>query len=101
MALQLNQVRQSADLSSAAPNAKISPEKSPLLEQAPESERSDAFSIPVSEEDNSARRDFNQVQNLRMGGKPNGSGALMLSSGKKSAGADLENLDINLDDELG
>ena len=38
-----------------------------------------------------------------MGSKPNGSGKhnLMLSSGKKSAGEDLENLDINLDDELG
>ena len=57
----------------------------------------------MSEEDNSARRDFNQVQNFRMSGKPNGSGKshLKLSSGKKSAGEDLENLDINLDDELG
>ena len=38
-----------------------------------------------------------------MSGKPNGSGKshLKLSSGKKSAGEDLENLDINLDDELG
>ena len=34
----------------------------PLLEHAPESERSEAFSMPVSESDpNSARQGFNQL----------------------------------------
>lgn len=67
LALQLNQVRKESNVqASAAPQAAIS---SPLLEQAPESERSDAFSIPHSESDNSARGQFNQVQNLKMSGK--------------------------------
>jgi len=62
---------------------------SPLLEQAPESERSDAFSMPVSEDGNSARLGFNQMQNFKMTGKGE------MSSGEKSA--NLDNLDINLD----
>jgi len=49
LALQFND----ASRSSAAPKL--------LLEQAPESERSEAFSVPVSEGDNSARQGFNQV----------------------------------------
>jgi len=60
----------------------------PLLEQAPESERSNAFSMPISEsESGSARQGFNCMQNLRMSGKvadsKNGSG-LMMSLGKDS-----------------
>ena len=75
----------------------------PLLEQAPESERSEAFSMPVSEGDpNSARQGFNQVQNLRMSGKvaegKTGSGLLM-SLGKDSASDVLDNLEINIDGE--
>lgn len=50
LALQFNKDNTS---STAAPQ--------PLLEQAPESERSEAFSIPVSDGDNSARQGFNQV----------------------------------------
>ena len=71
----------------------------PLLDQAPESERSDAFSIPISasEGDNSARQGFNCVQNFAMSGK--GAAENFLSSpGDKSVGQDLDNLDINLEE---
>lgn len=98
LALQLNGVRDSQG-SKAAPNAA----QEPLLEQAPESERSDAFSMPVSDGDSSARQGFNQLQNLKMSGKVdnNDHGGLMLSSAKKSVGQDLDDLDINLDQQTG
>jgi len=73
----------------------------PLLEHAPESERSDAFSIPISEGDmSSARQGFNQVLNMRMSGKaPGGKSGLMMSLGKDSGDDDLDNLEIGLDSE--
>ena len=75
-----------------------------MFEQAPESERSDAISIPISasEGDSSARQGFNCVQNFAMSGKGLGASPTddqnnnhRLSSGNKSVGQDLDNLDIN------
>ena len=68
----------------------------PLLEEAPESERSNAFSIPnsASEGDSSARQGFNCVQNFAKSGKTGEN--FLNSSDKKSVGQDLDNLDINL-----
>lgn len=78
LALQLGAARQepSSNNAGGAPYP-----ADPQLDQAPESERSEAFSMPVSEELNSARQNFNQVQTLKMSGK---SGEGMLSSGQKS-----------------
>ena len=53
LALQLNQARQDPNPAPSAAQAAVA---SPLLEQAPESERSDAFSIPNSDGDSSARQ---------------------------------------------
>jgi len=56
-----------------------------LLEQAPESERSNAFSIPVSASEggsSSARQGFNQVQNFAMSGKGVGADNFLTGSDK-------------------
>ena len=67
LALQLNQVRM--QIEPTVESSQAAPE--PLLEQAPESERSNAFSIPISasEGDSSARQGFNCVQNFAKSGK--------------------------------
>ena len=62
LALQLEQARGqelTAAHAAAAPNISTLSRQEPLLEQAPESERSEALSMPVSEGDTSARQQFN------------------------------------------
>ena len=54
LALQLNQAKP-LEQQDHPPSAAVPHAQEPLLEQAPESERSDAFSIPISEGDASAR----------------------------------------------
>ena len=67
LALQLNQVRM--QIEPTVESSQAAPE--PLLDQAPESERSNAFSIPnsASEGDSSARQGFDCVQNFAKSGK--------------------------------
>ena len=57
LALQLNEVRN--DPKSKQSSVAASGRAEPMLDQAPESERSEAFSMPVSEGDSSARQGFN------------------------------------------
>lgn len=101
LALQLNQVMNEIDRSGVK-QLDSAKQSEPLLEQAPESERSNALSIPVSASDGdfSARQGFNQVQNFAMSGKGMAVDDMMLSgSDKKSVGQELDNLDINLDSQ--
>ena len=91
LALQLNSGSKSSQNASEVNLAAPQPQENVrasangnFLEQAPESERSDAFSMPVSDADcSSARQGFNQLQNL------------------KSAGQNLEDLDVALDGVVG
>ena len=77
-----------------------------MLEGAPESERSDAFSLPVSEGDNSARQGFNQVQNFKMSGQHHhqisndeDAADLLAASGHKSTASNaLDGLEVGLED---
>ena len=105
LALQLNQVRSQIEHGSGSDavideGSAAAPE--PLLEQAPESERSNAFSMPISasEGGDSARQGFNCVQNFAKSGKGAGQNFLT-SSDQKSVGQDLDNLDIALEVDNG
>ena len=95
--------KQHANAGGAAPHAGMAPlgSNNNMLESAPASERSDAFSLPVSEGDNSARQGFNQVQNFKMSGKDQDidAAALLAVSGQKSsASRGLDGLEVGLDD---
>jgi hypothetical protein len=60
LALQLDQARQDPSPAEHAAASNVSSiRQEPLLEQAPESERSEALSMPPSEGDFSARQQFN------------------------------------------